>query len=210
MFEWSTVRPPSPFRFWPAIGALALWLWLPETAFAAEETGGGGLLSINPGLVIWTWVIFLLLLTILGKWAWGPILAALEERELRIKDALDGAAREREEAGRLLDEHRRLMDGARVQANELLAEGRKAAERLRAELLEEAKQQKKQIVARAGDDIRRERDQALAALRREAVDLSILAAGRVLQKNLDSDENRRIVNEYLDRLAVEGAGDGAS
>ena len=69
----------------------------------------------------------------------------------------------------LLDEHRRLMDGARVQANELLAEGRKAAERLRAELLEEAKQQKKQIVARAGDDIRRERDQALAALRRSDI-----------------------------------------
>lgn len=188
-----------------AAGAL---IWASPLAAAQEHgEGGGGLLAINPGLMIWTWFIFLLLVAILAKWAWGPILGALEARERRIQEALDRAAHDREEAGKLLEEHRQLMDEARGQANAILAGGRKAAERLRGELLEEARKQKDQIVARAKGEIERERDQALDSLRREAVDLSISAAGRVLQRNLDSKEDRRVVEEYLERLAVQDDGD---
>jgi F-type H+-transporting ATPase subunit b len=171
----------------------------------AQEAGGGGssVFSINPGLMIWTWVIFLLLLFVLRKWAWGPILGTLEAREQRIQQALEGAAREREEAGQLLEQQRQLLEGSRERAQQILADSRKAAERLRSELLDEARAQKDQIVARAKDEIERERDQALEVLRRETVDLSIAAAGRVLQKNLDAEENRRLVEEYLERLAVE-------
>ncbi|KPK80215.1 MAG: hypothetical protein AMS25_09715 [Gemmatimonas sp. SM23_52] len=171
--------------------------------FAEEGAGGGGLFSINPGLIIWTWVIFLLLLFVLRKWAWGPILGALEAREKRIQQALEGAAREREEAGRLLKQQRQLLDQSREQAQHILADSRKAAERLHWELLDEGRAQKEQIVARAKDEIERERDQAIETLRRETVDLSIAAAGRVLQKNLDAEDNRRLVEEYLERLAVE-------
>lgn len=174
-----------------------------------EGGGGGGLFTINPGLIIWTWVIFVLLLIVLRKWAWGPILGALEARERRIQDALDRAARDREKAGQLLQEQRRLLDESRDQAQQILAEGRKAAERLRAEMLDDARSEKDHIVARARDEILYERDQALEALRREAVDLSISAAGRLLHRNLDSKENRRLVDEYLDSLAAEEQGDRA-
>ena len=84
------------------------------------------------------------------------------------------------------------------------------AEALRAEMLDEARSQKDQIVASAREDVERERDQALDMLRREAVDLSISAAGRVLHKELDSKENRRIVEEYLEGLVAEEKGGEAS
>ncbi|KPK76947.1 MAG: hypothetical protein AMS25_17125 [Gemmatimonas sp. SM23_52] len=103
----------------------------------------------------------------------------------------------------MLEQQRQLLEGSRERAQQILAEGRKAAERLRSELLDEARAQKDQIVARAKDEIGRERDQALEVLRRETVDLSIAAAGRVLQKNLDAEDNRRLVEEYLERLALE-------
>ena len=172
-----------------------------------EAAGGGGLFSINPGLVIWTWVIFLILLFVLRKWAWGPILGALETREKRIQEALDGASRDREEANRLLAEQRKLLDESRDQAQHILADSRKAGERVRAELLEEGRRQREQIVERAKEDIERERDQALETIRREAVDLSISAAGRVLQREVDSSENRRLVEDYLESLASERKSD---
>lgn len=185
-----------------------------SSLLAQEEhgaaTGGGGLFDINwVNLMFWTWLIFGVLLFVLRKWAWGPILGALNAREERIQQALDSAAQERDEAARLLQEHHDLLAGSRDEAQKILAEGRKASERLRAELLDEARKQRDQIVERARDDIERERDAALDVLRREAVDLSISAAGRVLEREVDSAENRRLVEEYLAGLAAERKGDGS-
>lgn len=188
-----------------ALSTLALTLvW--AGPLLAEEEGGGGLFAINPGLMVWTWVIFIVLLLVLRKWAWGPILGALEARERRIQETLDNAAREREQAGRLLEEQRALLDAARDQAQQILADSRRASERLRTDMMEEARKQKDQIVASAREEIQHERDQALETLRREAVDLSIAAAGQVLQRSVDSAENRRLVEEYLEKLAAESGG----
>ncbi len=188
------------------LSAMALTLAWAGPLLAEEEGGGGGLFAINPGLIVWTWVIFILLLLVLRKWAWGPILGALEARERRIQETLDNAAREREQAGRLLEEQRALLDAARDQAQQILADSRRASERLRTDMMEEARKQKDQIVASAREEIQHERDQALETLRREAVDLSIAAAGQVLQRSVDSDENRRLVEEYLEKLTAESGG----
>jgi F-type H+-transporting ATPase subunit b len=173
-----------------------------------DHGGGGGLFAINPGLMIWTWAIFLILLFVLRKWAWGPILGALETREKRIQDTLDGAARERQEAKGLLEQQRGLLAESREQAQQILADSRKAGERLRAEIVEESRKQGEQILGHAREDIERERDAALEILRRETVDLSISAAGRVLSKEVDSEENRRLVEDYLESLAAESEQDG--
>jgi len=215
MFEWSKVQScaKSLSRLLIVLASLASGQLVAAVPLLAEEearAGDGGLFSINPGLIVWTWLIFILLLVVLRKWAWGPILGALEARETRIQEALDSAAREREEAKQLLQQQQRLLDESRDQSQQILADGRKAGERLRAELLEEGRQQREQILAHAKGDIERERDRALEVLRREVVDLTISAAGRVLQKEVDSQKNRRIVEDYLTRLASEDKGGKAS
>ncbi len=194
-----------------SLALVSLSLATPLLAQHEEGAGGGGLFDVNwLGLMFWTWLVFIILLLVLRKWAWKPILGALDAREKGIQDTLDNAAKNREEASRLLEEQRKLLEESRDQAKHLLADNRKAAERLRAELLDEARTEKDRIVAGARDEIQHERDQALDALRREAVDLSISAASRVLHKNLDSKENRRIVDEYLEGLAAEGEDGGAA
>jgi F-type H+-transporting ATPase subunit b len=175
-----------------------------------QEAGGetSPLFSLNTGVMIWTIVIFLILVFILGRYAWRPILGTLEARERRIQEILDAAVRDREEAERLMEEHRRELAAARQQAQQVIAEGRQAAERVQAELLETARRQQEEILARAQQEIGREREQAILALRREAVDLSLAAASKLLEKKLDSAEDRRLVEKYLSELAA-SAGTGA-
>ena len=182
-------------------------------AVMLQESGGETfpLFSLNTGVMIWTIIIFLGLVLVLGKWAWKPILGALEARERRIQEILDAAARDREEAEKALEEHRRQLAEGRQQAQQILAEGRQAAERVKQDMLEAARKQREEELARAQDEIRREKDAAVDQLRREAVDLSLAAASKLLERRLDSAEDRRIVQEYLAALSSDpaGAGNGA-
>ncbi len=178
-----------------------------------QETGGETMpfFSLNSGVIIWTLIIFAALVFVLGKWAWKPILGALEAREKRIQDILDAAARDRAAAEQALAEHRRQLAEARQQAQQLMAEGKDAAERVRQDMLDTARRQQDELLARARDDIRREQDAAIQQLRREAVDLSLAAASQLVEKRLDSAEDRRLVQEYLGRLGTDAAvaaGDG--
>ncbi len=174
---------------------------------AAEPAASGGLFTINGGLMIWTIVIFLALVVVLGRYAWGPILGALEARERRIREILEAAAADREEAARVLADHRRQLAESRQQVQQLIAEGRQDAERVRQEMLEQARRQQEEMLERARQDIERERERAIDDLRREAVELSLAAASRLIEKRLGSEDDRRIVEEYLSRVeAADGAG----
>ncbi|MGH7476931.1 MAG: F0F1 ATP synthase subunit B [Longimicrobiales bacterium] len=178
-------------------------------ALQEPEAGGGGLFSINTGVMIWTVIIFVTLLLVLGKWAWGPILGALNERERRIQEMIDAAARERQEAETLLAEHRRQLAESRQQSQQIIAEGKQAAERVRQELLERTRREQEEMLARAKEDLGRERDRALEALRREAVELSLAAASKLVRRRLSAEEDRRLVREYLAEVAPD-TGTGAA
>lgn len=169
--------------------------------------GGGGLYDINTGLSVWTLIVFGILVLILGKYAWGPILGAVEAREKGIQSALDEAASRNEEAARLLAEHKEQLADARRQANELIAEGKAAGETVRKEIEEKARAEAQTMVERARAEIERERDAAIAELRKESVDLALAAATRLMQENLDQDKDRAIVERYLTEL---GSGGGAA
>lgn len=172
--------------------------------------GGGGLYDINTGLSAWTLIVFVLLVVILGKFAWGPILKNVESREKSIQSAIDEAAQRNAEAAKLLDEHRAQLADARRQANELIAEGRTAGEGVRKTIEEKARTEAQQIVERARQEIQRERDAAIAALRKESVDLALAAAAKLMQQNLDQNKDRQLVERYLSDLSAEaGAKDGA-
>lgn len=188
-------------------GALALLLASPALLFAQEhgaEAGGGpGLFDINVGLSFWTVVVFLVLLFVLKKYAWGPILDAVEAREERIQDALEEASRQRDEARTLLQEQREELSEARRRAQEIIAEGREAGEGVRREIEEKAREESEKILARARREIEREKDAALDVLRKESVELALAAASRLLDRKLDAEQDRELVLEYVERLGDE-------
>ena len=172
----------------------------PALAAAAAEGEPVNLLSPHGGLMFWTLLIFLVLFFVLWKFAFGPITAAVEQRERALEEAIAGAKRDREEAARLLAEHKTQMEQARAEAQRLIAEGRAIGEKMRTDMLAETKGQQQELLERARRDIAAERDSAIAQLRREAVDLAIAGAGRVIEKNMDSAQNRRLVEEFLSGL----------
>lgn len=167
--------------------------------------GGGSLFDINTGLSAWTLIVFLGLVVILGKFAWGPILAAVEAREQGIQSALDEAAARNKEAAAMLAEHKEQLSDARRQANELIAEGKAAGETLRKEIEDKARTEGQGIVERARREIERERDAALDALRRESVELALAAASRLIQENLDQDKDRQLVERFLSEMGSGGS-----
>ena len=148
--------------------ALALLTFaLPEAVWAQGGEGTTPLFTVNLGTTVWTTIVFLALLGILWKFAWGPILDAADQREKGIQAALDEAAQRNQEAAKLLEEHRLQLADARRQANELIAEGKAAGERVRREIEEKARSEGQAIVERARAEIGRERDAALDALREQ-------------------------------------------
>jgi F-type H+-transporting ATPase subunit b len=190
-----------------AAAMLALSATVPQVLWAqGGGEGEAGLYDINTGLSFWTLVVFGILVFILGKYAWGPILGAVEARERGIQSALDEAAQRNEEAAGLLAEHKAQLADARRQANELIAEGKAAGEGVRKEIEEKARAEGQAIVERARVEIERERDAAIDALRKESVDLALAAASRLMQENLDQDKDRQLVERYLSEL---GSSEGA-
>lgn len=165
--------------------------------------GGGGLMDIRVNLMFWTLAIFLLLFWILKKYAFPAILSSVEAREKALEDAIEAAKRDRDEAARLLAEHRSQIEGARGESQKLIADARAVAEKMRADLLEKTRQDQQELSERGRRDIAAERDKAIAELRREAVDLAIAGASKVVEQNLDSDKNRKLVESFLSSLSAE-------
>lgn len=180
---------------------LSLSLASPRLAAAAEEAGKPNLLMPHGGLMFWTLAIFLVLLFILSKFAFKPLLAAVDARERALQEMVEGAKRDREEAARLLAEHRAQLDGARAEAQKLIAEGRATGEKMKQDMLEETRREQQGMLERARREIGQERDLAIVQLRREAVDLAIAGASKVIERNLDSQSNRKLVDEFLADVA---------
>ena len=182
------------------VGAL-MGVLMPTPLYGAvAQEAGGAIFSLNIGLVIWTWVLFLLTLWILA-WKVFPLIAGgLEERQRKIQQAIDTAREDREEARHLVEEQTRELSRARQEAQRLLDETREAAGRLRQELVVAAEAEKSDILERARREMDRERQRVLEQLREETVDISLAAAERLIKARLDSEGNRRLVREYIGSL----------
>ena len=172
---------------------------LQDHAPAAQEHASGPL-TVEGGLMIWTIVVFLLLLAILRKFAWPAILGAVEAREQALERQLAEAARDREQAAALLAEHQKLIADAKTQAHAIIVEARGVSEKDRALAIEKTRQEQEDLLARARREIGAERDRAVAELRREAVDISLAAASRLIEQRLDGESDRRLVLDFLATL----------
>lgn len=169
-----------------------------------QEAAGGHVASpfdINGGVIIWTVVIFVILLAVLYRLGYPALLKMVEDREKRIQKLLDDAEKANAEAQRLLDEHKKQIAAARNEGQDILAKAKSVSQKERETLLAKAREEYDALLARARKDIEAEKEKAILALRREAVELSIAAASRVIEANLDTDANRRLVTEFLESLA---------
>jgi F-type H+-transporting ATPase subunit b len=172
-------------------------------ALRSEAEGGEAAFSpfdINTGLIFWTLIIFGLLLAILAKWVWPALLRSVEERERKIARQLAEAEKMNAEARTALEEHRQLLAGAKEEAQGLINEAKTVAAKERELLLEKARAEQQQMLDRAKREIDVERERAITQLRREAVDLSLAAAAKLIEKRLDSADDRKIVEQYLEAL----------
>ena len=158
------------------------------------------LLKAEPGLIFWTVVTFVLLLVILRKFAWGPILAALEARENAIQKTIDDAERLQAEAQQMMAEHEARLAEAREERNKILDEARHAGEQVRSDVLDKARTEAEQILERAQRQLALEAEQAVQNIRAEAADLALSAAEKVIARSLNDDDHRRFASEAVAEL----------
>lgn len=168
--------------------------------FSEGGEGNGGLLDVNPGLVFWMLITFLILLFILKKVAWKPILGALDEREKFIKDSLEKSEKARTDAERLLALNQENLNRAEEEAQKIIAQGRDFAEKLKSQIAEESKNEAKKIIDNASAEIKRKQDEAFETLKAQMSELAVQAAEKILRENLDKEKQLRLVNKYIDEL----------
>ncbi|MGH7649418.1 MAG: F0F1 ATP synthase subunit B [Gemmatimonadaceae bacterium] len=169
-------------------------------AAQAQHAEPPKLLTANGGLMFWTLVIFLGVMFVLTKYAFKPITKAVEAREKSLEDAIENAKRDRDEAAKLLEEHKKLVAQGRVDAQRFVVEGRAAGEKVRTEIIEQAHREQQQVLERAQKEIESERLMAMAELRRDTVTLAVRGASKVIEKNLDDETNRKVVESFLASL----------
>jgi F-type H+-transporting ATPase subunit b len=158
------------------------------------------LVQLDPGLFIWTILTFLVLLGALAKFAWRPLLQALSVREETIRKSLADAEKARQELERLNQESQAIIRQARVEAETIVGASRADAERLRGELREKARAEAGGIIKNAERQIQLETARALEQIRREAADLSVAIASKIIQKNITKEDNERLIDEALKQL----------
>lgn len=185
-------------------GALFALAAVPTALLAQENGGWNQLFSVKPGLSIWTLLTFFAVMFVLWRFAWGPLTKALEARQSGIQDNIDEARSQREQAEALLAQQREQLVEGRRQVQAMMAEGREAAERLRKELEAKARDESQAILENARKEIRHERAAALEAVRKEAVEVALAAASRLVAERLDAERDRRLVADYIGRLADAG------
>ncbi len=188
------------------LAAAALLLLGSATPLLAQhEEEQGGLLSVNPGLMIWTIIIFLIVLAILSKFAFPKILGAIEAREKHIAELTEAAERDRAEAAALAAENRKVVEDTRARVHGALEEARQQAEKMRAEVMEGANRERQELLERARRDMATEREVALDTVRRDAVVLAMAAAEKLVRRSVDTEDNRRLVRESLAQLGQPAA-----
>jgi len=158
------------------------------------------LVQTDPGLFIWTIVTFLVLLGLLAKFAWTPLLAALETRQNAIRKSLDDAQKAKQELERLNLESVQIINRARVEAEAVITQSRSDGDRLREEIRAKARTEADHIVKNAERQIQLETSRALEQIRREAVDLSVMIASKIIQRNLTKEDNEKLIDDALKQV----------
>jgi F-type H+-transporting ATPase subunit b len=158
------------------------------------------LISVTPGLMIWTIVCFLITLFVLKKYAFAPIQTMIDTRRERIRESIEEADKAREQARALLEEHKALMNEARGQAEQIIAEARKTRESMELRMREETEVERQRRLEETRKEIAAETTRALQQIRAEVAELTVEAASRVVGRTLDSERDRELISEAIGSL----------
>mgnify|MGYP006173863823 CR=1 FL=1 len=167
---------------------------------AIEVHDAPGMVQVHGGTLFWSVIAFLLLFIILKKVAWGPIISALELREKEIKDAFNAAAIAKEGAEKATSDFEKIKQEAQAEAQIILSEAKSVKEKMITDAVEEAKKKAQSETEAALQSINAEKEKAVKEIKTAAVNLSIKAASKLIEKNLDSSDNRKFVNDTIDKV----------
>lgn len=154
----------------------------------------------EPGLMIWTVISFFVLLFILAKFAYRPLLDLLEKREKAIHDAIEESKKSRQEAEELLGKYKKQMEESRAEARKIIEEARKIGEEIKGDILQKATEESNLILKKTQDEVARERDKAILELRERIVDLSMLIATKLIDKAMTQDDQIKLIEESLSEI----------
>jgi len=154
----------------------------------------------DPGIFLWTIVTFLIVLLILKVKAWGPLLKALENREKLVEDSLKAAEKAIEEAEKVSSDYEQSIKDAQVKSQKIILDSKKSAEKVKAEIEKTTAAKAESMIENAKKQINSEKDNAIKDIRDIAIDLSIDIASKVIEKNIDSEENRRLIEEAMNNI----------
>jgi len=171
------------------------------TVAHAEEAAGGGLLSIDWGLQIWTLITFLVLLVLLAKFAFKPIAQALDSRSETIKKSIDDAEKQRADAKKLMEDYQKQVAAARTEANKIIEEARALGETVRKEVVDKANGEASAAVQRAGEEIQRQKERGIQEMKDTVASLSVQIASRIMEKEINEATHRQLVENLIKDLA---------
>jgi F-type H+-transporting ATPase subunit b len=183
---------------------------VPLAASSGGDSGGSFLVSPNLGLMIWTLLVFLIVMYVLSKVAFPQIQAALDKRANAIRESIESAEKTREEADKILEEYRARLREAREQADDIVARARKAAESTTTQASQEGREKREELLAAARRDIEAETRRSLERIRKEVADLTVLTTEKVTRKSLTGDDQKRLIDEALSEVdfsSLSGNGD---
>ena len=153
--------------------------------------------QLNTGDIIFQLVMFLILMALLKKFAWGPLMGIMQNREQHIAGEIDAAEKSRTEASKYLEEQRELLKEARQEALALIESAKKQGDDQRSQIILEARQESERLKESAKREIETQKDQAMAALREQVASLSVMIASKVIEKELSVEDQEQLINDYI-------------
>jgi F-type H+-transporting ATPase subunit b len=173
---------------------------MPVNPLALAMLAEGGLTDIDTTLFYSTLVLFIVFAGVLAKFAWGPLLKMIEEREKGIQDAVAGAEQANAEARSLLEEHKQMLREAGREREEIIKKAVREAEQLKSDLSERARSESAQILAKAKEQVEREKNLAIRELRSQVADLAIEAAAKIVQSSLTPEAQKKLVSDFISQM----------
>ncbi|MDQ0226751.1 F0F1 ATP synthase subunit B [Metabacillus niabensis] len=160
----------------------------------------GASTGLNTGDIVFQLLMFLILLALLGKFAFGPVMNIMKQREEHIANEINSSEERNKEAQKLVEEQREMLKQARVEAQTLVENAKKLGEQQKEDIIQAARAEAGRLKESALKEIEREKEQAVAALREQVASLSVLIASKVIEKELDEREQEKLINDYINEV----------